>query len=167
MSLQEQLLTTKLYIPPTRSNTISRLHLLNRLDTLVRRELTLVSSPAGFGKTTLLSTWCATAASKGWSIAWISLDTDDNDPIRFWSYLIVALKKIVADLDVSVLSILRSPQPPSIESILVTLINLLAVIPNEIALILDDYHLVEAPSIHNAIMYLIDHLPDLQVHLEH
>ena len=74
---------------------------------------------------------------------------------------------MVADLDVSVLAILRSPQPPSIESILVTLINLLAVIPNEIALILDDYHLVEAPSIHNAIMYLIDHLPDLQVHLEH
>lgn len=158
-SPQEPLLATKLYVPPTRSDVVSRSRLINQLNAQVRRKLTLVSAPAGFGKTTLLSTWCAAAAKNGRCITWVSLDTDDNDPTRFWSYIIAALKTVVADIGDDVLALLRFPQPPPVESALVTLINTLTAFPNDIALILDDYHLIETQAIHSALMYLLDHLP--------
>ncbi len=161
---QEPLLATKLYIPPTRSDMVARSRLIHQLNTYIRRKLTLVSAPAGFGKTNLLSAWCEAATSSGWRISWVSLETGDNDPTRFWSYVITALKTSVAEISDTILALLRSPQPVQIESVLVSLINSLTAIPDEIALILDDYHLIETPSIHNMLMYLIDHLPP-QLHL--
>ncbi len=95
ISPQEPLLATKLYVPPTRSDMVSRSRLINQLNTHIRRKLTLVSAPAGFGKTNLLSAWCEAATSSGWRISWVSLDTGDNDPTRFWSYVITALKTYV------------------------------------------------------------------------
>ena len=159
MSHQEPFLTTKLHVPPARSDSVPRPRLIDRLNGVMQRKLTLVSAPAGFGKTTLLSVWGAVAARSGWHVAWVSLDASDNDPTRFWSYVIAALVMASSGLEENILTLLRSPQPPSIESILVTVINKLAPIPHQIALILDDYHLIEMPAVHQALIFLLDHLP--------
>src|SRR5438034_5360409 len=159
MSQQEPILTTKLSIPPARSDSFPRPRLIDRLNGMMQRKLTLVSAPAGFGKTTLLSVWAAVAARSDRHVAWVSLDASDNDPTRFWSYVIAALAMGSSCLEENLLTLLPSPQPPPIESILVTVINKLTPIPHEIALILDDYHLIEIPAIHNALIFLLDHLP--------
>jgi len=159
MSPQEPVLSTKLSIPPARSDSVPRPRLIHRLNGMMQRKLTLVSAPAGFGKTTLLSVWCTVAARSDQRIGWVSLDASDNDPTRFWSYVIAALAMASSGLEENILMLLRSPQPPPIESILVTLINALTSIPYAIALILDDYHLIEMPAIHNALIFLLDHLP--------
>jgi LuxR family transcriptional regulator, maltose regulon positive regulatory protein len=158
-SQQEPVLTTKLSIPPARSDSVPRPHLIDRLNGMMQRKLTLLSAPAGFGKTTLLSMWCAVAARGDQHIGWVSLDASDNEPTRFWSYVIAALVMASSGLEENILTLLRSPQPPPIESILVTVINKLTPIPHKIALILDDYHLIETPAIHNALIFLLDHLP--------
>src|SRR5512134_1898431 len=113
------ILTTKLYITPPRENVVIRPHLIQRMNEGLRRKLTLVSAPAGFGKTTLLSEWIA--AYKG-SAAWLSLDEGDNDPARFWSHFIAALQTFSGNIGTGELSALQSPQPPSIESILTSLL---------------------------------------------
>ena len=159
MSQQEPILTTKLSIPPARSDSVPRPRLIDRLNGVMQRKLTLLSAPAGFGKTTLLSVWCAAAAKSNWQVAWVSLDASDNDPTRFWSYMIAALVMASSGLEENILMLLRSPQPPPIESILVTVINKLTAIPHQVALILDDYHLIEIPAIHEALIFLLDHLP--------
>jgi LuxR family maltose regulon positive regulatory protein len=159
MSQQEPFLTTKISIPPARSDSVPRPHLLDRLNGVMQRKLTLLSAPAGFGKTTLLSVWCTAAARSDQHIGWVSLDASDNDPTRFWSYVIAALVMASSGLEENILTLLRSPQPPPIESILVTVINKLTPIPHQIALILDDYHLIEIPAIHEALIFLLDHLP--------
>jgi LuxR family transcriptional regulator, maltose regulon positive regulatory protein len=161
---QEPFLTTKLSIPPARSDSVPRPRLIDRLNGMMQRKLTLVSAPAGFGKTTLLSAWCAVSAKRYRHIGWVSLDASDNDPTRFWSYVIAALAMASSGLEENILMLLRSPQPPPIESILVIVINKLTTIPHEIALILDDYHLIETPAVHDALVFLIDHLsPNLHV----
>jgi LuxR family maltose regulon positive regulatory protein len=159
MSQPEPILTTKLSIPPVRSNSVPRPRLIDRLNGMMQRKLTLVSAPAGFGKTTLLSVWCIVAARSDRHIGWVSLDASDNDPTRFWSYVVAALVMASSGLEEDILTLLRSPQPPPIESILVTVINTLAPIPQQIVLILDDYHLIETPAIHHALIFLLDHLP--------
>jgi len=150
------LLTTKLYVPPVRPKLVSRPRLIERMSGEMHRKLTLISAPAGFGKTTLLSEW---AARCGRPVAWLSLDESDNDPARFLAYLISAVQSVEAGIGQGALSALQSPQPPPVAPLLVGLINELAALPDPFVLILDDYHLVESKPIHDAIAFLLDHQP--------
>ena len=158
------LLETKLYVPRWRPGLISRPRLVERLDQGVERKLTLISAPAGFGKTTLLVEWLAATPASERAAGWVSLDQSDNDPAFFWAYFITALQKVQSVVGKSALSLLHSPQPPPIESILTTLINEINAIEDDFALILDDFHIVDAQPVHSAIAFLLDHLPP-QMHL--
>jgi len=125
------------------------------------RKLTLISAPAGFGKSTLVSEWLANSNRPA---AWLSLDANDNDPARFLVYVIRALQIILPDLGTEILNILQAPQRPPIESILTALLNEIAAVPNGVILVLDDYHLVDTQSVDEALTFVIDHLP-AQMHL--
>src|SRR3982074_553861 len=114
------ILATKLFIPPPRSSVIHRPHLVERLNNGLDRKLTLISAPAGFGKTTLVSEWLASCHRQ---VAWLSLDEGDSDPIRFLTYLVAALQTIAANIGEKVLGVLQSPQPPPTETILTALLN--------------------------------------------
>ena len=152
------LLTTKLYIPLVRPELVSRQRLIERLNAGLNRRLTLVSAPAGYGKTTLLSDW-AHRNESGAHIAWVSLDKGDNDPVIFWDYFATALKGLKADIGENASALLRLPQPPPIESVLTTLVNEVSAISDDFTLVLDDYHLIESQSVHSGISFLLDHLP--------
>ncbi|ASC70602.1 hypothetical protein XM38_015420 [Halomicronema hongdechloris C2206] len=153
-------LETKLYLPKWSADLVSRSRLIDRIHP--QRKLTLVSAPAGFGKTTLLAEWVAAVPTR--PVAWVSLDQSDNDPGVFWTYLITALHKIQPSLGERSLSLLQSPQPPSIESVLMTLLNELTAVEAEFVLILDDYHAIATQAIHDGIGFLLSHLPP-QMHL--
>ncbi|MHB1134993.1 MAG: LuxR C-terminal-related transcriptional regulator, partial [Chloroflexota bacterium] len=114
------LLATKLHIPAPRPKVVLRPRLIERLNGGLQGKLTLVSAPAGFGKTTLVSEWVAGCERP---VAWLSLDEGDNDPTRFLAYLAAALRTIAADIAEGVLAALQSPQPPSIEAVLTVLLN--------------------------------------------
>ena len=124
--MPQALVTTKLHAPRTRPNLVSRPRLGEALGASKGRAVTLVSAPAGFGKTTLLAEWLETHAIGGRSVAWLSLDESDNDPARFFTYLIGALRIVEEGIGEGVLGSLRSPQPPSVEAVVGTLINELA-----------------------------------------
>jgi len=131
---------------------------MERLGEAIRMgcKLTLVSAPAGYGKTTLLSEWVAHSQSP---VAWVSLDDGDNDPTRFWSYSIAALHALDTRIGDRALSLLRSWQSASLESVLTTLVNEIDAFPDSLTLVLDDYHFIEAQSIHGSLAFLLDHLP--------
>src|SRR6266536_4664799 len=114
------ILTKKLYIPLPRPNVVLRPRLIARLNAGLHRKLTLISAPAGFGKTTLLSAWVALC---GRPVAWLSLDEGDSDPTRFLIYLVAALQTIAPNIGAGLLSVLQSPQPAPAESILTALLN--------------------------------------------
>jgi LuxR family maltose regulon positive regulatory protein len=162
------LLTTKLYIPPPRPNLVLRPRLVERLDEGLRlgHRLTLISAPAGFGKTTLLSEWIhyKGEVTPPVPVAWVSLDESDNDLTRYMTYFVAALQTIEADIGEGVLSAFQAPQPPPIESVLTGLINEIAALQEQFVLVLDDYHVIEAEAIHDALTFLLDHLPP-QMHL--
>jgi LuxR family maltose regulon positive regulatory protein len=120
------------------------------------RKLTLISAPAGFGKTTLLSNW---VGRFDLPVAWISLDEGDNDLTRFLVYFVAALQTIETGICETVQTMLHAPQPPPIESVLTELINEVALIEQNFVLVLDDYHIIEAQSVHDALTFLLDHLP--------
>jgi LuxR family transcriptional regulator, maltose regulon positive regulatory protein len=153
------LLTTKLYAPPARLQLVPRPRLLARLDAGLSGKLTLLSAPAGFGKTTLLSAWRASTAGSAMPFAWVSLDAADSDPLRFWSYVIAALDMLQPESGAIALALLQSPQPPPIEVVLTPLLNALGSLPTDALLVLDDYHLIDAAPIHSALTFLLDHLP--------
>ena len=153
------LLGTKLYIPKWRAGLVSRPRLIERLNQGTERKLTLVSAPAGFGKTTLLAEWVAATPASKRPAAWVSLDQSDNDPALFWAYFIAALQTVRSGLGESTLSLLHSPQPPPIESVLTTLINEINAIQDDFILVLDDYHVIDAQPVHGAVTFLVDHLP--------
>lgn len=155
------LLTTKLYIPPIRPRLVSRPRLIERLSAGMHRKLALVSAPAGFGKTTLLS---ECAARCGRPVAWLAVDEADNDPTRFLAYLIAALQTIESGVGKGILGALQAPQAPPVASLLAHLINDLAAIPAPFLVILDDYHLIEAKPVHDALTFLLEHQPP-QMHL--
>src|SRR6476620_5903650 len=157
------LLDTKLYVPRSRRGLVPRPRLSERLDRGAASKLVLVSAPAGFGKTTLLAEWLTAATADGWSSAWLSLDQRDNDPALFWTYLVAALRKAEPGVGGGVLSLLQSPQPPS-EAILATLLNDLSGISNDVVLVLDDYHVIDAGDVQDGMTFLLEHLP-AQVHL--
>jgi len=152
------LLATKLYVPLPRPRLVPRPHLLDRVQAGLMSKLTLIAAPAGFGKTTLVSAWRMTPAGSALPVAWVSLDADDNDASRFWTYVIAALETVYPAIGATALALLRSPQPP-IEALLTSLINTITPITTDVALVLDDYHLIGTPAIHAAIVFLLDHLP--------
>ncbi|MCP4540092.1 MAG: tetratricopeptide repeat protein [Chloroflexi bacterium] len=162
------LLTTKFYIPPPRPNMVARPRLIERLNARSGRKLSLISAPAGFGKTTLVSEWVQ--AMLPIAIAWLSLDERDNDPTRFLSYFIAALQTIDGNVGKGALVALESPGAVNTESVLTTLINEITIIPNNFVLVLDDYHVIDAKpvnastSIDDVLTFLIEHLPP-QMHL--
>jgi LuxR family maltose regulon positive regulatory protein len=177
------ILKTKLYIPPPRPGHVVREQLIERLHTGIHTtRLTLVSAPAGFGKTTLLSEWIQRAVRPSsanqpapFHAAWVSLDDGDNDPVRFWSYVLSALRTIPslrdADVGGSALAMLASPQPPPVEAVLTDLINELTETPaaagaaaERMVLVLDDLHAIEDPQIIQGIVFLLDHMPP-QLHV--
>jgi LuxR family maltose regulon positive regulatory protein len=123
----------------------------------------LVSAPAGFGKTSLLADWLAVTGAEGRAVAWLSLDQRDNDPALFWTYLVAALKTGVPGLDGSALSLLQPPQPP-MEVVLATLLNDLSAISNDVVVVLDDYHVIDARDVLDGMTFLLEHLPP-QIHL--
>ena len=150
------LLVTKLRVPPLPPNLVSRPHLIERLNAAAGRKLTLVSAPAGFGKTTLLSAWAGQSALP---VAWLSLDAGENDPARFVAYCVAALQTVHADLGAAALARLGASRRDSIESILTSLVNEIAAAPRPFALVLDDYHLIDNRAIDEALAFLLEHLP--------
>jgi LuxR family maltose regulon positive regulatory protein len=125
-------------------------------------KLLLVSAPAGFGKTTLLAEWLAagpTAPTDDRSAAWLSLDRGDNHPSSFWTYVIAALRTVSPGVGATALELMQAPQPPPIETVLTTLVNDLGSVTNDIVLVLDDYHVIDAGDVHEGMAFLLDHLP--------
>ena len=157
------LLETKLHVPRLRRALVARTRLSERLSRGTESALTLVSAPAGFGKTTLLTGWLAAAPADRRSAAWLSLDQPDNDPARFWTYLIAAQQSAAPGVGEGAVSLLHSPQAP-IEAVLATLLNDLSAISNDVVLVLDDYHVIDSRDIQDGMIFLLEHLPP-QVHL--
>jgi LuxR family maltose regulon positive regulatory protein len=157
------ILATKFHIPPVPARDVPRRRLLERLNEGLAAEhtLTLVSAPAGFGKTTLLCEWISGCSRPA---AWLSLDEEDGDPVRFLAYLVAALNARYPELGRGALGALQSPQPPPIESIVTAWINEVAAFPEKTVLILDDYHAVDSKPVDDALGFLVEHLPP-QMHL--
>jgi LuxR family maltose regulon positive regulatory protein len=157
------LLATKLFVPPARPGLVQRPRLMERLQAILTYRLTLVSAPAGFGKTTLVSEWVACCERP---VAWLSLDEGDNDPTCFLTYLVGALQTVTPKIGAAILSIFQATQsqPPPVESLLTTLINEIAAIPDHFVLVLDDYHTIDAKPVDQALTFLIERLPP-QMHL--
>ena len=155
------LLTTKLFVPSVRPELVSRPRLVERLREGAHRKLTLVSAPAGFGKTTLVSEW---ATSVEQPVAWLALDEEDSDPARFFTYLIAALQQVDSTIGQGAQAMLQSSQLPPPEALLTTLINDVAAISQSFILVLDDYHVITALLVHQQLGFLLDHQPP-QMHL--
>jgi LuxR family maltose regulon positive regulatory protein len=156
------LLETKLYVPRPRRDLVPRPRLSQRLDRGTTSKLMLISAPAGFGKTTLLTEWLAAGpagAADERLTAWLSLDQADNDPASFWTYVIAALQTVAPGVGESALTLLQAPQPPLIETVLTALLNDLGAGPGDIVLVLDDYHVIDARDVQDAMAFLLDHLP--------
>ena len=160
-SAPSALLETKFYVPRPRDGLVLRRRLGERLDRGAGSRLVLVSAPAGFGKTTLLAGWLAGSAGAGGGrrAAWLSLDRGDNDPASFWAYVIGALRTVVSGIGESALALLRAPGPPPAEVVLTVLLNDLAAVAGDIVLVLDDYHVIDAPLVQGGMGFLLDHLP--------
>ncbi len=161
--LQGPLLETKLHVPRSRRGLVARPRLTERLSRGAESALTIVSAPAGFGKTTLLAEWLAVIAADGRSVAWLSLDRRDNGPALFWTYLVAALTTAAAGVGTGALSLLQSPQPPG-EAGVATLLNELDAISDDVVLVLDDYHVIDARDVQDGMAFLLEHLPP-QIHL--
>jgi LuxR family transcriptional regulator, maltose regulon positive regulatory protein len=150
------LLATKFRIPGLPVHSVARSHLLSLLDEGTKALLTLVCASAGFGKTTLLSAW---ASQTPGHVAWLTLDEQDNDPTRFWIAVMTALRTCLPTLGEAAFSLLHSLQPPPLITTLTGLLNDLAAVSEDTVLILDDYHVIEEPALHESLLFLLDHLP--------
>src|SRR5215510_4264495 len=153
---RDVLVATKFHVP--RAGFVPRPRLLARLAEGIGRGLTVVGTPAGFGKTTMLGDWARRSHRPA---AWLSLDAGDNDPARFWRYVAAALGRARPGIDEPVVALLRGPQQPLLEAVATAVINELTSVPGdgEVVLVLDDYHLVEAPPVHESVAFLLDRLP--------
>ena len=158
----DPLVSTKLSPTRARPRLVERPRLAERLDPEAGRRLTLVSAPAGFGKTTLLGGWAADRADKGRPVAWLSLDEGDSDPARFLSYLVSALGRGTGEegFGEDILAALRSPEPPRIEALAGALVNEVARLPGGVDLVLDDYHSIESGGVHRSVAFLLENLPE-------
>jgi LuxR family transcriptional regulator, maltose regulon positive regulatory protein len=153
------LLTTKITVPPARPNMMLRPRLTQRMHAAMRSPLTLIVAPAGWGKTTLLTAWHVEVSHSTWPLAWVSLDASDNDPLRFWTYVISTLNSLHPGVGEIPLALLYASVPPPIEDVLAPLLNALNQLPTDTVLVLDDFHHIEAEVIHDALTYLVEHLP--------
>ncbi len=161
---EPDLLVTKFTVPPVRSALLHRSHLFEVLDQSCSVPLTLLLASAGFGKTTLLSAWASQRTSQ---VAWVTLDNQDNDPTRFWTYVIAALRHSdsrLSSVGDPAEALLHSSQPALLTSALTSLINELAAHAQDTIVILDDYHLISEPAIHESLQFVLDHLPS-RLHL--
>lgn len=150
------LLATKLYMPGPRPGAVARPRLLDQLDQALAKDLILVCAPAGFGKTVLLADW----ARRGrWPTAWLSLDTGDNDPARFWRHAIAALGPLCPGIAERIGPLLGPPPPRMFDGLVAALVNELVTAPDPALLILDDYHLIDSPSVHSSVEFLLEHRP--------
>lgn len=152
----DELLRTKLAPPRLHPNLVLRAALVSRLDEGLARKLTLISAPAGFGKSMLVAEWLAASHRPA---AWVGLDAGDNDPARFWRYVLTACRTFDAALGKSALAALPTSQQLSFETALTPFVNELAQLPNQGVLVLEDYHLITAPEVHDSFTFLLDHLP--------
>ncbi len=157
--LADELLATKFFIPSSPHVLVSRPRLSTLLDEGFHGSLTVVSAPAGFGKTTLLSSWVQALPKEAVSVAWVSLDEQDNDPVRFWLYVFTALDRLQPGMCTEFVAYLQTEQALSIQYLLTALINRLAEQPERWLLVLDDFHLVTEQMIHTSLTYLVEHLP--------
>lgn len=167
------LLQTKLFKPVPRPALVPRSQLIGQLNDGLgagvqgfSTRLTLVSAPAGFGKTTLVATWLAQlesgeGAESGVDIAWLSLDENDNDPVRFLSYLVAALQKVVPGIGATTVGELQSPDTPATDVVLTLLLNKIGENGKPVILVLDDYHQIANPAIHQSLIFLLDYMPPL------
>jgi LuxR family maltose regulon positive regulatory protein len=157
-SEQDVLLATKLYLPSPQPGFVPRPRLVDRLDEGLARSLILVCAPAGSGKTALLADWARRTQR---AVAWLSLDAGDNDPARFWRHAAAALDRARPGTAERVTPLLGPPAPPSSEGLVTALINELAAQPGEddVLLVLDDYHVIDAAPVHASLTFLLEHLP--------
>jgi LuxR family maltose regulon positive regulatory protein len=154
------LLQTKLAPPVLRAPIVERPGLLARLDQGLDRRLTLVSAPAGFGKTTLAGAWVSAHQRRhDLPIAWVSLDAGDNDPARFWRYVVAACQTFGAQVGTSAETLLREEPIPSIDLLLTLLINDLTTLAERCVLVLESYHIISEPQIQQSLTFLLDHQP--------
>jgi LuxR family transcriptional regulator, maltose regulon positive regulatory protein len=152
---RDRLLATKLYVPRPRPGFLARPRLLERLNQGTALELTLICAPAGFGKTSLLGDW---ARRRRQPVAWLSLDGGDSDPARFWRYVAAALDEARPGVGRRVEALFQGGPPP-LEAVVAVLVNELVQGSEEVVLVLDDYHLVEAASVHDGLAVLLERLP--------
>jgi len=173
--VSDTLLQTKLYMPRLQPSLVSRPHLIDKLNQGLQqsRKLTLVSAPAGFGKTTLVTAWgtgimepgaIPSSANLNPQLCWLSLDEGDNDLTRFLTYFVAALQTIDCNFGQGILAALQHSGMVNTEVVLTNLINEIAVFPDDVVLILDDYHVIDSPPIDQALTFILDHLPP-QMHL--
>ena len=156
--MEETLLKTKVRTPQPRPGLVQRTRPMERFGACLNADLVLVSAPAGFGKTTLLSQWIHASKPRP-RVAWFSLDGGDNDPVRFWSYLIASLQTFLPATGINSLALLRTSQQAPMESVLTALINDLSPESEPVYVVLDDYHLISNTSIHNGIIFLLENMP--------
>lgn len=157
------LLESKLHAPRRRGGVVPRARLAPRLAPDALPAVVLVSAPAGFGKTTLLTEWLAADRLDRRPAAWLSLDRRDSDPAVFWSYVVAAVRKVVGDVGAGALSALQS-SPAALEAVVTSLLNDLDALDHDVILVLDDYHLVESLAVQESMLFLVEHLPP-QLHL--
>jgi LuxR family maltose regulon positive regulatory protein len=156
---RDQLLETKFFVPFASQALIPRPRLMALLDTCPRRPLTLVSAPAGFGKTTLLSEWAQALSQESVLVAWVSIDEQDNDLVRFWRYVLTALDRLQPGMCTDLVTRLRTKPSPPLPYLLTKLINRLVQIPEQMLLVLDDYHMITDQAVQASFTSLVEHLP--------
>ncbi len=157
------LLESKHRVPGRRPNAVARPRLDERLNAALCSWLTVLSAPAGFGKTTLLTEWLATFGPGAPAVAWVSLDERDNDAALFWTYVVTAIGRAVEDVGGAALGLLDA-SPPATEAALAALLNDLGGLTRDLLLVLDDYHLIEAADVHEEMTFLLAHQPP-QLHV--
>ncbi len=160
--LEIPLIETKLHAPRRRPGVVPRTGLDRRLETELPA-VVLVSAPAGFGKTTLLTEWYTGFERRGSRVAWVALDAGDSDPAVFWTYVLTSLQRIDAGIGADALARLEAA-PTALESVVGSLVNDLAAAGSETVLVLDDYHAIASPDVHRSLLFLIDYIP-AHVHL--
>lgn len=159
LTTRTSLLVTKFCRPVLHTKLVHRPRLFDRLRTGSQRKLTSLVSPAGFGKSALLTEWAAYMTSTGWPVAWLSLDESDNNLAQFWDYLIAALEQVQPDLSSLLAGISRQSFRDADTSFAIALINAISSFPKQFSLVLDNYHTIDSPVVHNDINYLLGYLP--------
>ncbi len=160
--MQTALLSTKLNVPLSRETLVARPRLTALLSNALAQGFTLVSAPAGYGKTTLVSSWLRETQIP---TAWLSLEESDNDPIRFLLYLLSALQKIVPSVHIDLVDLVEKIQPASLQAVMNILINEIAKTEGRFVLVLDDFHLIQDQLILDLVAFLLDHIPVHHMHL--